>query len=100
MTFSDTACCATSGSGVAFTIRLINNTGKVVGPYAVQTSLTMDGVSVEQVFDLTKGFDAPSNSIPPGRDLTVDVAFDGNGTDLLLEIGGYPYDPALFTAKL
>ncbi len=100
VTFSDTACCRTSGHGIAFTIHLINNTGEVVVPNAVQTSLTVDGVAAEQVVDIPRSFDALTNSIPPGLDLTVDIAFDATGSDLLLTIGGYPYDPALFTATL
>lgn len=100
VTFSETACCGTSGSGIAFTVRLTNNTGKIVEPYAVQTSLTIDGVNSDQIFDSEKSFGGLSDPVAPGQTLTVDVAFDGTGSSLVLEIGGFPYDDALFTATL
>jgi hypothetical protein len=99
--FSSSACCATGGKGVAFTVRVVNGSDQVIQPYMLLTSLTADGVAAEQVFDSAKGYTGtPTNSIPPGRELTFPVAFDTAGGDLLFEIGGFSYTSAFFTASL
>jgi hypothetical protein len=101
VTFSEYACCPTGGNaGVAFTVRIVNGTDEVLEPYALLASLTADGVAADQVFDYENGFDGVTNSIPPGRDLTVTMAFAAAGSDLLLELEGLGRDPAFFTAIL
>ena len=46
VTSSETTCCPTGGSdGVAFTVRIGNDTGEVVEPYTLLAALTADGIA-------------------------------------------------------
>jgi hypothetical protein len=99
--FSSSSCCDNGPAGVVFTMRVVNGSDQVLDPYMLMTSLTADGAPAAQVFDSVNGFSGmPTNSIPPGRDLTFPVAFGAVGGALLLEVSGFDYEPAFFTADL
>lgn len=100
--FSDTACCpGGSGPGVAFEVTVVNGTSEVIDAYGLFATLTADGRTAEQVYDVEQGFDGVTSSIPPGRELVVTMAFDAPGGDLLLEFTTFGGDEAaFFTATL
>lgn len=100
--FSDTACCpGGSEPGVAFEVTVVNGTSETIDAYGLFATLTADGRTAEQVFDVERGFDGVTSSIPPGRELVVTMAFDAPGGDLLLELTTFGGDEAaFFTATL
>jgi hypothetical protein len=100
--FSDTACCpGGSEPGVAFEVTVVNGTSEVIDAYGLFATLTADGRTAEQVYDVERGFDGVTSSIPPGRELVVTMAFDAPGGDLLLEFTTFAGDEAaFFTATL
>lgn len=99
--FSDTACCPDGDDpGVAFEVTMVNGTSEVLEPYTLFATLTADGRPADQVFDSGNGFDSLTSSVPPGRRLTVTMAFDAPGGDLLLEFTSSERDPVFFSATL
>ncbi len=100
--FSDTACCpGGSEPGVAFEVTVVNGTSEVIDAYGLFATLTADGRTAEQVFEVERGFGGVTSSIPPGRELVVTMAFDAPGGDLLLEFTTFAGDEAaFFTATL
>jgi hypothetical protein len=100
--FGDTACCPEgSGPGVAFEVTVVNGTSEVIDAYGLFATLTADGRTAEQVFEVERGFGGVTSSIPPGRELVVTMAFDAPGGDLLLEFTTFGGDEAaFFTATL
>jgi hypothetical protein len=86
---------------VAFTVTIVNNTGKIYEPSMFTTTVQSANAEGDQVYDSQNGMEgAPMTKVLPGRESKFKIAYGVESVeDIVMEVSpGFEYQSTIFTS--